>query len=79
MHREANLTLSKKVKCQFTTFILAILVDLPSPLTYAKIQPQDIKCQFTTFILAILVDLPSPLTYAKIQPQDILHSGEENF
>ena len=31
MHREANLT-----------FILAILVDLPSPMTYAKIQPQGI-------------------------------------
>ena len=32
----------KKVKCQYTTFILAILVDLPSPMTYAKIQPQGI-------------------------------------
>ena len=30
----------KKVKCQYTTFILAILVDLPSPMTYAKIQPK---------------------------------------
>ena len=30
----------KKVKCQYTTFILAILVDLLSPMTYAKIQPQ---------------------------------------
>ena len=36
MHWEANLTL------QYTTFILAILVDLPSPMTYAKIQPQGI-------------------------------------
>ena len=32
----------KKVKCQYTTFILVILVDLPSPMTYAKIQPQGI-------------------------------------
>ena len=32
----------KKVKCQYTTFILAILVDIPSPMTYAKIQPQGI-------------------------------------
>ena len=32
----------KMVKCQYTTFILAILVDLPSPMTYAKIQPQGI-------------------------------------
>ena len=32
----------KKVKCQCTTIILAILVDLPSPMMYAKIQPQGI-------------------------------------
>ena len=32
----------KKVKCQCTTIILAILVDLPSPMIYAKIQPQGI-------------------------------------
>ena len=32
----------KKVKCQYTTFILAILVDLLSPMTFAKIQPQGI-------------------------------------
>ena len=32
----------KKVKRQYTTFILAILVDLLSPMTYAKIQPQGI-------------------------------------
>ena len=44
MHREAKLNLRKKVKCQYTTFILAILVDLPSPMTYAKIQPQGILC-----------------------------------
>ena len=30
------------VKCQYTTFILANLVDLPSPMTYANIQPQGI-------------------------------------
>ena len=42
MHREANLTLRKKIKCQYTTFILEILVDLPSSMTYAKIQPQGI-------------------------------------
>ena len=32
----------KKVKCQCTTIILAILIDLPSPMIYAKIQPQGI-------------------------------------
>ena len=32
----------KNVKCQYTTFILAILVDLLSPMTSAKIQPQGI-------------------------------------
>ena len=32
----------KKVKCQYTTFILAILVDRPYPMTYAKIQPKGI-------------------------------------
>ena len=32
----------KKVKCQYTTFILAILVDLPSLMTHVKIQPQGI-------------------------------------
>ena len=31
----------KKVKYQYTTLLFAILVDLPSPMTYAKIQPQD--------------------------------------
>ena len=34
MHREANLT--------FTTILLAILVDLPSPMIPAKVQPQGI-------------------------------------
>ena len=33
---------SLKVKCQCTTFILATLVDLPSPMICAKIQPQGI-------------------------------------
>ena len=42
MHREANLTLRKKVKCQCMTIILAILVDLPSPMLYAMIQSQGI-------------------------------------
>ena len=32
----------KKVKCQCMIFILATLVDLPSPMIYAKIQPQGI-------------------------------------
>ena len=42
MHREANLTLRKKVKRQCTTIILATLVDLPSLMNCAKIQPQGI-------------------------------------
>ena len=32
----------KKVKCQHTTVLLAILVDLQSPMIPAKIQPQGI-------------------------------------
>ena len=40
MHREANLTLP--YKCQRTTILLAMLVDLPSPMIPAKIQPQGI-------------------------------------
>ena len=32
----------KKVKCQYTIFNFVILVDLLSPMTYAKIQPQGI-------------------------------------
>ena len=32
----------KKVKCQCMTIILATLVDLPSPMIYANIQPQGI-------------------------------------
>ena len=34
--------LRKKVKCKCMTIILAILVDLPSPMISAKIQPQGI-------------------------------------
>ena len=32
----------KKVKCQCTTIILAILVEIPSPMIYTKILPQGI-------------------------------------
>ena len=40
---EANLTLEvKKVKCQHRTIILAILVDLLSPIIYAKIRTQGL-------------------------------------
>ena len=42
MHREANLTLRKKVKRQRTTILLATLVALSSPMIRAKIQPQGI-------------------------------------
>ena len=42
MHREANLTFRKKVKHQRTTILLAMLVDLPSPMIPAKVQPQGI-------------------------------------
>ena len=56
MHREANLTLP----CQRSNVnirpLLAILVDLPSPMTYAKIQPQGHGGhlgQWTATILAI--------------------------
>ena len=42
MHREANLTFCEKVKRQLTTILLAILVDLPSPVIPAKVQPQGI-------------------------------------
>ena len=38
----------KKVKCQCTTIILAIMVDPPFPMIYAKIQPQGIR-RFLTF------------------------------
>ena len=33
---------SKKVKCQHTIILLAMLVDLPSPMIPAKVQPQGI-------------------------------------
>ena len=39
MHRKAN---RKKVKRQRTTILLASLVDLPSPMIPAKVQPQGI-------------------------------------
>ena len=42
MHREANLTFCKKVKRQRTTILLAMLVDLQSPMIPAKVQPQGI-------------------------------------
>ena len=42
MHREANDLAIKKVKCQCMIIILAILVDPPFPMIYAKIQPQGI-------------------------------------
>ena len=42
MHREANLTLPLKVKRQCTTILLAMLVDLLSPMIPAKVQPQGI-------------------------------------
>ena len=42
MHKEANLTLRKKVKCQCMTIISAILVDPLSPMIYANIQLQSI-------------------------------------
>ena len=34
----------KKVKRQHSTILLAILVDLPSPMIPAKVQPQGILC-----------------------------------
>ena len=40
--RKQNWPYRKKVKCQCTTIIFATLVDLPIPMIYAKIQPQDI-------------------------------------
>ena len=69
MHGEANLTLPKKVKCQHRTIILAISVDLPSPMICAKIQPQGLfgsgKEDFLMFLpymgrVAILVNGPQP-------------------
>ena len=40
LHTEANLTLPLKIKYQCTTISLATLVDLPSHLIFAKIQPK---------------------------------------
>ena len=37
--RKQNWPYRKKVKCQCTTIILGILVALPFPMIYAKIQP----------------------------------------
>ena len=42
MHREANLTCRKKVKRQRRTIILAILVDLLSPMNWTKIMSQGL-------------------------------------
>ena len=42
MHREANLTAPKKGQMSIYDHILAILVDLSSPMIYAKIQPPGI-------------------------------------
>ena len=42
MHREANDLAVKKSQMSIYEQFLAILVDLPSPMTYAKIQPQGI-------------------------------------
>ena len=42
MHREANDLAVKKVKRQRTTILLAIMVDLPTPMIPAKVQPQGI-------------------------------------
>ena len=40
--KKQNWPHGKKVKCQCTTIILAILVDLQFPMIYVKIQPQGI-------------------------------------
>ena len=49
MHREATWPCRKKVKRQHTTILLAILVDLPSLMIRAKIQPQVILCSGEDF------------------------------
>ena len=38
--RRIQLSHRKKVKCQYTTFILAILVDLPSPMIMQRFSPK---------------------------------------
>ena len=69
MHREATCHCRKKVKGQRTTILLANLVDLPSPMIRANIQPQSIlgygEEDFLRFLpymgmVAILVDGPRP-------------------
>ena len=40
--RKQNWPHGKKVKCQYTTIILATLVGLQFPMIYEKIQPQSI-------------------------------------
>ena len=67
---EANLTLEvKKVKCQHRTIILAILVDLLSPIICAKIRTQGLfgygEEDFQRFLpyigmAAILINGPYP-------------------
>ena len=42
IHREGNLTLPKKGQMSKYDLYFSNLVDLPSPMTYAKIQPQGI-------------------------------------
>ena len=42
MHGEANLTCCKKVKGQHRIIILAILVDILSPIIFAKIWSQGL-------------------------------------
>ena len=73
--RKQNWPRCKKIKRQCTTIILAILVDLPSLMTYAKIQPQGIICpgeeDFQRFlhymgIAAILVNGPQPFQQSVI-------------
>ena len=42
MHREQIWPCRKKVKRQHTTILLAMLVDLPSRMIPAKVQPQGV-------------------------------------
>ena len=44
MHTEANLISPQKGQTTISTIILATLVDLPSPIICAKIQPEGILC-----------------------------------
>ena len=72
MHREV-----KKIERQYTTIILAILVDLPSPMICAKIQRQGIfgsgaddflKSLPYVGMTAILVNEPQPLYQSFVPP-----------